>query len=267
MNILITAGGTTEKIDDVRKITNSGTGRLGATVADCFADFDAVNKIYYICSEKAVRPINTKTEEIVADDTLALEKAVRTLCESTDIDVVVHSMAVSDYRVKNVSTAEIIAEGICNKLSGQTIAHNPENKDDNDGNNIEDIIATAISNPPSLIEKSSSASGKISSSNENLVIVMEKTPKIISLFRNYLPNSTIFGFKLLVDVPTETLIDVGYDLLNKNDCDYVVANDLRTTGTDNHIAHIIDRKKQYNTYNGKKQIAEAICDIAIRKDI
>ncbi len=33
MKILITAGGTTEKIDQVRAITNHSTGRLGQALA------------------------------------------------------------------------------------------------------------------------------------------------------------------------------------------------------------------------------------------
>ena len=36
MKIVITAGGTSEKIDDVRTITNSSTGRLGYAVERLF---------------------------------------------------------------------------------------------------------------------------------------------------------------------------------------------------------------------------------------
>ena len=32
--IIITAGGTSEKIDDVRKITNTASGKLGFTIAN-----------------------------------------------------------------------------------------------------------------------------------------------------------------------------------------------------------------------------------------
>ena len=228
MNILITAGGTTEKIDDVRKITNSGTGRLGASTADCFASYDEVKKIYFVCSEKAVRPATDKATVIVADDTNALEIAVRNLCADGDIDVVVHSMAVSDYKVKSVYTGEFADDKIVNLASAES-------------------------------------GGKISSDNDNLIILMEKTPKIIALFREYLPDALLFGFKLLVDASEEKLIDVAYNLLIKNDCDYVVSNDLRTTGQDNHIAHIVDREKKYSTIIGKDKIAAAICDISMNR--
>ncbi|MFO7160860.1 MAG: phosphopantothenoylcysteine decarboxylase, partial [[Clostridium] cellulosi] len=36
MNVLITAGGTTENIDPVRKIKNTATGRLGSLIAEEF---------------------------------------------------------------------------------------------------------------------------------------------------------------------------------------------------------------------------------------
>ena len=36
MKILITSGGTTEYIDDVRVLTNISTGRLGAQIGTCF---------------------------------------------------------------------------------------------------------------------------------------------------------------------------------------------------------------------------------------
>ena len=47
MNILITAGGTTETIDGVRSITNTGTGRLGSLIADEFEKSPMINNIYY----------------------------------------------------------------------------------------------------------------------------------------------------------------------------------------------------------------------------
>ena len=40
MNIIVTAGGTSEPIDNVRRIANTGTGRLGSLVADELAEAD-----------------------------------------------------------------------------------------------------------------------------------------------------------------------------------------------------------------------------------
>ena len=49
--IIITAGGTSERIDNVRKITNSSSGKLGCTIAEKLIELknNEIDKIYYIC--------------------------------------------------------------------------------------------------------------------------------------------------------------------------------------------------------------------------
>ena len=47
--IIITAGGTSEKIDNVRKITNSSSGKLGCTIA---------NKLIELHEEKIAKIVN-----------------------------------------------------------------------------------------------------------------------------------------------------------------------------------------------------------------
>ncbi|NLX24567.1 MAG: phosphopantothenate--cysteine ligase, partial [Lentisphaerae bacterium] len=61
MNVLITAGGTAEKIDDVRKISNIATGRLGSLIADAFLKMEDVT-VTYVCSEEAYVPQNKGSE-------------------------------------------------------------------------------------------------------------------------------------------------------------------------------------------------------------
>ena len=56
MNIVITAGGLSEYIDNVRKITNSSTGKLGLVIANTFLSNDNIDLIYYVCSKSALKP-------------------------------------------------------------------------------------------------------------------------------------------------------------------------------------------------------------------
>ena len=56
LNIVITAGGTSEPIDNVRKITNSSTGKLGAVIAEELLKREDVGKIFYIKAKKAITP-------------------------------------------------------------------------------------------------------------------------------------------------------------------------------------------------------------------
>ena len=77
MNILITAGGTTETIDGVRSITNTGTGRLGSLIADEFEKSPIINNIYYICAENSFKPAAKKAKIITIESVSDLETAVK----------------------------------------------------------------------------------------------------------------------------------------------------------------------------------------------
>ena len=51
INIVITAGGTSERIDNVRKITNSSSGKLGSMIGDKISELiNEEYKIFYVCS-------------------------------------------------------------------------------------------------------------------------------------------------------------------------------------------------------------------------
>ena len=106
MNVLVTAGGTCEPIDDARYISNTGTGRLGSLIADALAEKTEIDNIFYICAKSACRPATDRATVIPIFSVEDLEKAVRDLLRKERIDAVVHSMAVSDYRVRAVSTVE-----------------------------------------------------------------------------------------------------------------------------------------------------------------
>ena len=106
MKVVITAGGTSEKIDNVRKITNSSTGKLGLCIANEFLKTVEDVEITYICSKETFCPNDdrVKIKRIIGVDDL--EREVRNVLENNDIDVFIHSMAVSDYKVDYVSTLE-----------------------------------------------------------------------------------------------------------------------------------------------------------------
>ena len=55
MRILITAGGTSEKIDDVRAITNHSTGSLGQAIAKEWLQYPEV-AIDYVTTKTAKQP-------------------------------------------------------------------------------------------------------------------------------------------------------------------------------------------------------------------
>ena len=217
-NIIVTAGGTSEKIDNVRKITNSGTGKLGYKIAlELLNKYEDV-KIYYVCSKNSLRPINDRVEVIEVDGTMDLKNNIENLLTQNKIDYFIHSMAVSDYMVDYVTNLESIKS-----------------------NNIKVINDT-----------------KISSNEDNLVIVLKPTPKIISIIKNISPETYLVGFKLLDGVSKEELISVAKKLRDKNKCDLVVANDLKNIRKGNHKAYLIDKKDEIEEVNGKDLIAKKL---------
>lgn len=103
-NIIVTSGGTEERIDEVRKITNNATGRLGSIIAEKLLEKNNIN-IFYVCSRTAVKPKeNAKLEVIETDGVIGLKQEIENLLKNNKIDFFIHTMAVSDYMVDYVES-------------------------------------------------------------------------------------------------------------------------------------------------------------------
>lgn len=235
-NILITSGGTREPIDRVRSITNTSTGALGSHIAKEFSLLGDTDKIFYVHGKNAVLPECDKVELVPIVSTDDLLKAVNKLCKEERIDVVVHCMAVSDFRVRSVLRASTVL-AICQPSSG-----------------LENVFYFV--DRENLVKKEN----KIRSDTKNPVIFLEKTPKVLPVFRELLPDAVIVGFKLLDGVSHEELIDTAYSLLENNSCDYVLANDYRTVEAGDHQGFLIDRDKNEIPCSGKAAIAKVIAE-------
>jgi len=107
MKIIITAGGTEEPIDSVRKITNIGTGKLGSKIANRLSlSLKKSDTIYYICNKNSIMPNENKNIKIIlTTDTDSVIKAFESL-KYENIDFVIHSMAISDYKVEGAYIKE-----------------------------------------------------------------------------------------------------------------------------------------------------------------
>ena len=202
MNILITSGGTSEKIDRVRSITNHSTGQLGKIIAETL--LNKGDQVTLVTTSKAVRPLlhpNLTTVEIenVAELHEKLEQLVHTH------DVLIHAMAVSDY-------TPVYMTGFDKVLASSDLTE--------------------------LLNKSNSES-KISSQDDVQVLFLKQTPKIISLVKKWNPAIRLIGFKLLVDISDEELIKTARDSLIKNQAEIIVANDLTDISNHVHKAYLV----------------------------
>ena len=97
--ILITAGGTKEKIDPVRYISNSSSGKMGIALADAAASEGA--EVTLVSTFKVKKPY----KNIVTETAQEMEAVVKEYLNSQDC--VIMAAAVSDYRVKNYSEQKI----------------------------------------------------------------------------------------------------------------------------------------------------------------
>ena len=202
MKLLITSGGTSEKIDQVRSITNHSTGKLGALIADSFlAQGDQVT---LITTQNAIKPAAHPNLTIqIIENVQELFEMMKPLVKTHD--VLIHSMAVSDYTpiymtgFEQITTSQDLTEFL-NKTNKQS---------------------------------------KISSKDNYQVLFLKQTPKIISQVKKWNPNIRLIGFKLLVDVSKEELLTVARASLTKNQAEIIVANDLSDISDNQHHAYLV----------------------------
>jgi phosphopantothenate--cysteine ligase len=222
MKILVTSGGTSEAMDRVRSITNHSTGRLGLVITEAL--IKAGHEVCLITTSQAVKPASHPNLKIIEiKNTLDLLEEMRNLVK--DYQVLIHSMAVSDYTpVYMTSLDEVQAS---QDLSEFLTKQNTESK--------------------------------ISSKEDAQILFLKKNPKIISLVKEWNPKIHLIGFKLLVDVTKDHLIDVARESLKKNQADIIIANDLTQINSDQHQAYLIE-KNVYQTAYSKQEIAELLLE-------
>lgn len=93
MNILISAGPTREKIDDVRFITNRSTGKMGYALAE--AARDAGHRVTLVSGPVSLPPVDG-VQMIPIESAAEMAEAILTVADN--FDVIIMTAAVADYR-------------------------------------------------------------------------------------------------------------------------------------------------------------------------
>ena len=222
MKILVTSGGTSEKIDRVRSITNHSSGKLGKIITETL--LKTGHEVCLITTLQAVKPVNHPNLTIIeikntADLLQIMEDKV------TDYQVLIHSMAVSDY-------TPVYMAGFDEVEASQDLTE--------------------------FLDKKNQET-KISSKEDVQILFLKKNPKIISLVKEWNPNIHLIGFKLLVDVSQEHLIQIARESLEKNQADLIVANDLTQISSEQHKAYLVE-KHSFQTAMSKHEIADLLLE-------
>lgn len=255
MRIAITAGGTEESIDGVRKITNMSSGSLGWHCLEAVLSFMRMHNrtdfvVHYIKSPKAV------TKELRAEDahcinfvnvtnTQSVYDCIDSLMDEVNIDLFIHAMAISDFSYSYSASISDLAE----ELYQNFIANSNITIDD-----IEDILTKP--------KYRHDADEKISSS-EKIIMGFETTPKVISLIKKKNRETFLVGFKLVKHNIDNNLIKQAEKLRVTNDCDAVFANEASQLSEEGHAGLLLHKGEIVARPVGKKQIAEAIVNLAM----
>ena len=222
MKILVTSGGTSEAIDSVRSITNHSTGRSGKIITETL--LAAGHEVCLITTPNALKPEPhpyLTILEIKNTNNLLIE--MKELIQ--DYQVLIHSMAVSDYTPVYMTGLEEVQAS----------------------SNLEDFL------------NKQNHQAKISSTDEVQVLFLKKTPKIISLIKEWNPAIHLIGFKLLVDVSEDYLIEIARKNLIKNQADLIIANDLTQISANQHHAIFVEND-HLQTVQTKEEIAELLLE-------
>ena len=196
---------------------------------------------FKVLDVKRGNPEDDKIEEMPIQSTMDLLNAMKNLTSREDIDIIIHSMAVSDYTTASFVSLEemlrLLAEGDCET--------------------VEEVAA--------LLEKEDFRKkyNKLPSSIDDPIIMLKQTPKVLLLLRDLAPDAVIVGFKLLDHVPHEELMKVAENQINKNRTDFCLANDYETVVTPLHTGFLLDKQGRETRFEGKDAIAEGIVENTI----
>ena len=232
--ILITAGPTNEYIDEVMKITNMSTGRLGIELTKNYLNegyevtLIATRSVvrsnlyerYNLGENKSLKTIPIETTEDMLNALINESK--------NKYDLVIHSSAVGDYKPEFSFRMEDLAEELAHAIK--------------EGKTTKEEILNILTSPSCKVNDDT----KISSYEPHLTVKLTLTPKLISRLRELFPEATLIGFKLLENVTKEHLIEVAKKLCIKNNMDYIIANDLHDLRQGTHLSFLVNKDGYQN---------------------
>jgi phosphopantothenate---cysteine ligase (CTP) len=104
MNCIVTAGPTFEPLDDVRRLTNFSTGRLGTELANFLAARG--HKVILLIGESATYDGERKAQSVKTFSTTADLRAKLKSFSGKKVDAIFHAAAVSDFAFGKIFTPD-----------------------------------------------------------------------------------------------------------------------------------------------------------------
>ena len=209
--VLVSAGSTYEKIDEVRGITNRSSGKMGIEIAkEAFIRGAEVTLI----KGRVTVDVPNVFDVIEVEPTSEMHYAVSKLVVKNDIFI--SAAAVSDFKVKNTDAAKI-------------------------------------------------------SSDSDITIELERTPKILNEIKEINPNIFLVGFKAVHNLSDEELLNAAKQRMIKSGADLMVANDVAVEGagfgSDQNQVVLMDDDIIEISLSPKREIAKRIIDRIVTKSL
>ena len=213
MRVVVTGGGTSAPIDDVRVITNVSTGRTAAAIAEaCLALGDDV---WHVHAPHAELPLLRDARVDLDADPEAERDRIGRLRDRWR-----REGRRLRLRPLGVGTVAEYAEALRLALA--------------------EAAADVAFLPMAVSDyEPEPRAGKISSRLDGLAIPLRRTPKVIRMVRDWAPSAYLVGFKLLSGAATEDLIRAARDACLINRADLTVANDLTDVRAGRHTLHLV----------------------------
>ena len=143
--IIITAGGTREKIDNVRRISNSSSGKLGMIIANQLLMERKDIFIYYVCSKNSLRPYDDRIKIIEIDGTIDLKNNIENLLKNDQIDLVLKQTPKIISIIKDISPSTyLVGFKLLDEVSKNELIE--EAKRLRNKNNCDLVVANDLSN-------------------------------------------------------------------------------------------------------------------------
>ena len=106
------------------------------------------------------------------------------------------------------------------------------------------------------------ASAKVESGQDEWLLRLVPTPKVIDRIRTWAPDALLIGFKLVVNETPQGMVEAALKLLMRSGADVVIANDLSLMDGDRHEALFVERD---GAVSAQAHDERAIADEVVRR--
>jgi len=234
MKVVVTGGGTSAPIDDVRVITNVSTGRTAAAISE--ACLDRGDEVWHVHAPTAEPPILRAARfDPEADPAAERERLDRLREDWIALRGRLHLVPLATGTVAEYAAAlrAALASGAVDVA----------------------FLPMAVSD-----YEPEPRAGKIGSHLDDLAIPLRRTPKVIRHVRDWAPSVYLVGFKLLSGAPLDELIRRAEDACRINRADLTVANDLADVRAGRHAFHLVRPGRPVETLGPGPDLAARLVD-------